>query len=145
MVSCTKLEVWGGVPFSPFSSSHYVFSTLHYLQPIERGSSNYYVFQKIALCEQRSHGTLSVWSIVLFRTKVYKARKQLAATDWNYHLHIPEQDVFGEVAVTRKYNQWSKNWNVKIVKQAKDYGYIFGCFWPKCFGYVWRIMKICRE
>ena len=46
------------------------------------------------------------WSIVLFRKKVYKARKQLAAIDWNYHLDIPEQeDVLGEVAVTRKYNQ----------------------------------------
>ena len=66
------------------------------------------------------------WSIVLFRKKVYKARKQLAAIDWNYHLDIPEQeDVLGEVAVTRKYNQRTKSWNVKIVKQAKDYGYIW--------------------
>ena len=57
---------------------------------------------------------------------MYKARKQLAAIDWNYHLHIPDQeDVFGEVVVTRKYNQRSKNWNLKIVKQAKDYGYIW--------------------
>ena len=62
--------------------------------------------------------------IVLFRKKVYKARKQLAAIDWNYHLDIPEQeDVLGEVAVTRKYNQRTKSWNVKIVKQAKDYIY----------------------
>ena len=42
------------------------------------------------------------------------------------HLDIPEQeDVLGEVAVTRKYNQQTKSWNVKIVKQAKDYGYIW--------------------
>ena len=66
------------------------------------------------------------WSIVLFRKKVYKARKQLAAIDWNYHLDIPEQeDVLGKVAVTRKYNQRTKSWNVKVVKQAKDYGYIW--------------------
>ena len=66
------------------------------------------------------------WSIVLFRKKVYKVRKQLAAIDWNYHLDIPEQeDVLGEVAVTQKYNQRTKSWNVKTVKQAKDYGYIW--------------------
>ena len=65
------------------------------------------------------------WSIVLFRKKVYKARKHLAAIDCNYHLDIPEQeDVLGKVAVTRKYNQRTKSWNVKIVKQANDYGYI---------------------
>ena len=51
--------------------------------------------------------------------KVYKARKQLAVINWNYHIHIPEQeDVFGEVPLTRKCNQRSKSWNVKIVKQA---------------------------
>ena len=61
-----------------------------------------------------------------FYEKVYKARKQLAAIDWNYHLDIPEQeDVMGEVAVTRKYNQGTKSWKVKIVKQAKDYGSIW--------------------
>ena len=27
--------------------------------------------------------------------------------------------------MTRKYNQRTKSWNVKIVKQAKDYGYIW--------------------
>ncbi|CAH3141810.1 unnamed protein product [Porites evermanni] len=63
---------------------------------------------------------------ISYTEKVYKARKQLAAIDWNYHLDIPEQeDVLGEVAVTRKYNQRTKSWNVKIVKQAKDYGYIW--------------------
>ena len=66
------------------------------------------------------------WSIVLFREKVNKARKQLAATDWNYHLDIPEkEDVLGEDTVTGKYNQRPKSWNAKIVKQAKDYGYIW--------------------
>ena len=50
----------------------------------------------------------------------------MAALDWNYHADVPDQeDVFGEVAVTRKYNQRTKTWNVKIVKQAKDYGYIW--------------------
>ncbi|XP_073248846.1 uncharacterized protein [Porites lutea] len=62
---------------------------------------------------------------ISYTKKVYKARKQLAAIDWNYHLDIPEQDVLGEVAVTRKYNQRTKSWNVKIVKQAKDYDYIW--------------------
>ncbi|CAH3027119.1 unnamed protein product, partial [Porites evermanni] len=57
---------------------------------------------------------------------ILQTRKQLAAIDWNYHLDIPEQeDVLGEVAVTQKYNQRTKSWNVKIVKQAKDYGYIW--------------------
>lgn len=64
--------------------------------------------------------------LLLYSKKVYKARKQLAALDWNYHADVPDQeDVFGEVAVTRKYNQRTKTWNVKIVKQAKDYGYIW--------------------
>ena len=60
------------------------------------------------------------------RKKVYKARKQLAVIDWNYRLIVKDKvDALGDVSVTRNYNQRTKTWNVKVIKEAKDYGYIW--------------------
>ena len=60
-----------------------------------------------------------------FSYKVYKARKQLAAIDWNFHLNQePATTKTGEEIVTRKYNQRTKEWDAKIVKVKKNYEYI---------------------
>lgn len=60
-----------------------------------------------------------------FSYKVYKARKQLAAIDWNFHLNQePATTKTGEQIVTRKYNQHIKEWDAKIVKVKKNYEYI---------------------
>lgn len=57
--------------------------------------------------------------------KAYKARKQLAAIDWNFHLNQPEATTkAGDAIVTRKYNQRTKEWNSKVVKVTKGYEYI---------------------
>lgn len=60
-----------------------------------------------------------------FSYKVYKARKQLAAIDWNFHLNQePATTKTGEQIVTRKYNQRTKEWDTKIVNVKKNYEYI---------------------
>lgn len=52
-----------------------------------------------------------------FSYKVYKARKQLAAIDWNFHVNFEAATTkTGDVIVTRKYNQRTKEWNSKVVK-----------------------------
>ena len=52
-----------------------------------------------------------------FSYRVYKARKQLAAIDWNYHLNQPAASTkAGGMIVTRRYNQRTKEWNSKVVK-----------------------------
>lgn len=57
--------------------------------------------------------------------KAYKARKQLAAIDWNFHLNLePATSKTGEVRITRKYNQRTKEWDSKVVKVKKKYEYI---------------------
>lgn len=59
---------------------------------------------------------------------MYKARKQLAAIDWNYHKDLPacqSNTCHGEVMVTRKYNQRTKSWDSKIIKKEKDYAYVY--------------------
>ena len=56
---------------------------------------------------------------------LHKARKQLAAIDWNYHKHLPQaRTSSGEDIVTRKYNPRTRQWDVKIVKVEKGYEYI---------------------
>ena len=61
----------------------------------------------------------------LFSYKVYKARKQLAAIDWNFHVNSEAATTkTGDVIVTRKYNQHTKEWNSKVVKVKKKYDYI---------------------
>ena len=61
-----------------------------------------------------------------FRFRAYKARKQLAAIDWNFHVKRGQAtSKSGEKQlVTRKYNQRTKEWNAKIVKEEKSYAYI---------------------
>ena len=49
----------------------------------------------------------------------YKARKQSPAIDWNYHVNNA-----GDVVVSRKYNQTTKEWNSKVVKVKKQHEYI---------------------
>ena len=57
--------------------------------------------------------------------KVYKARKQLVAIDWNFHVNLEAATTkTGDVIVTRKYNQRTKEWNSKVVKVKKKYKYI---------------------
>ena len=56
---------------------------------------------------------------------MYKARKQLAAIDWNFHVNLEAATTkTGDVIVTRKYNQRTKEWNSKVVKVKKKYEYI---------------------
>ena len=62
---------------------------------------------------------------LLLRFQVYKARRQLAAVDWNYHINRPlSVNQNGEARHTRKYNQRTKEWNTKVVKVSKDFNYI---------------------
>lgn len=62
---------------------------------------------------------------LLLRFQVYKARRQLAAVDWNYHINRPlSVNENGEARHTRKYNQRTKEWNTKVVKVSKDFNYI---------------------
>ena len=59
--------------------------------------------------------------------QVYKARKQLAAIDWNYHKDTPpcpSSKYEGESMVTRKFNQRTQKWDSKVIKKTKDYGYV---------------------
>ena len=62
---------------------------------------------------------------LLLGFQVYKARRQLAAVDWNYHINRPlSVNENGEARHTRKYNQRTKEWNTKVVKVSKDFNYI---------------------
>ena len=60
-----------------------------------------------------------------FSYRSYKARRQLTAIDWNFHLGLEQATTkSGEKMVTRKYNQKTRQWDVKIVKADKGYEYI---------------------
>ena len=67
-----------------------------------------------------------LYDVMLFsRYQVYKARRRLAAVDWNYHVNRPISVTDkGKVRHTRKYNQITKEWNTKVVKVSKDFQYI---------------------
>ena len=68
----------------------------------------------------------------------YKARKKLAAIDWNYHLNQAVATTkAGDMIVSRKYNQRTKEWNSRVVKVKKGYEYI-----PVLMA---RIMKLRKE
>ena len=42
---------------------------------------------------------------ILVRYPAYRARKKLAAIDWNYHANLPQAKTeSGEEIITRKYN-----------------------------------------
>ena len=48
------------------------------------------------------------------RYPAYKARKQLAAIDWNYHLNLPQaKTTSGDEVITRKYNNRTRQWGRK--------------------------------
>ena len=68
------------------------------------------------------------YNLTLFSTcsyRSYKARKQLAAIDWNFHLNqAVATNKAGDMIVSRKYNQRTKEWNSKIIKVKKEYDYI---------------------
>ena len=73
-----------------------------------------------------------------FSYRSYKAQKKLAPIDWNYHLNQAVATTkAGDVIVSRKYNQRTKEWNSKLVKVKKMYEYI-----PVLLA---RIMKMRRE
>ena len=58
--------------------------------------------------------------------KKLTARKQLPAIDWNYHIETKTAiNAYGETSVSRKYNQRTKTWNVRVLKESKDYQYIW--------------------
>lgn len=62
---------------------------------------------------------------VAFSYRAYRVRKYLAAIDWNYHLGLPTaKSKTGEQVVSRKYNQRTKQWDLKILKAEKGYEYI---------------------
>ena len=60
------------------------------------------------------------------RYRFYKARKQLAAIDWNYHRNRSAAvgSKGGKARYSRKYNQRTKEWNPRIIKVDKDFAYI---------------------
>ena len=51
--------------------------------------------------------------------QVYKARKLLAAIDWNFHAALKSTGRY-----SRKYNKRTKTWTVKTLKETKGYEYI---------------------
>lgn len=60
-----------------------------------------------------------------FRYSTYKARRQLTAIDWNFHINLPQAKTkSGEDIVTRKYNPRTRQWDCKVVKVKKGYDYI---------------------
>ena len=60
------------------------------------------------------------------RYRFYKARKQLAAIDWNYHRDRSAAvgSEGGEGRYSRKYIQRTKEWNTHIIKLDKYFAYI---------------------
>ena len=66
-----------------------------------------------------------LYNINFFRYPAYKARRQLTAIDWNFHLHLPQKKSnSGEGMVTRKYNPRTRQWDIKKVMCEKGYEYI---------------------
>lgn len=64
-------------------------------------------------------------NLLLFSYRGYKSRKYLSAIDWNFHVDLPPaNNESGDQIVSRKYNQRTKQWDIKIVKAAKGYEYI---------------------
>ena len=62
---------------------------------------------------------------IQFRYSAYKARRQLTAIDWNFHINLPQaKTASGGEIVTRKYNPRTRQWDSKAVKVEKGYEYI---------------------
>lgn len=82
-----------------------------------------YCRKQLCSCNIFENLTLHVFSTCSYRS--YKARKQLAAIDWNFHLNqAVATNKAGDMIVSRKYNQRTKEWNSRIVKVKKEYNYI---------------------
>jgi len=61
----------------------------------------------------------------LFSYRAYKARKYLAAIDWNFHLGLSSAtNKRGNEITPRKYNQRTQQWDLRTVKQNKGYEWI---------------------
>jgi hypothetical protein len=62
---------------------------------------------------------------IYFRHSAYKARRQLTAIDWNFHINLPQAKTksSGDI-VTRMYNPRTRQWDCKAVKVEKGYDYI---------------------
>ena len=57
--------------------------------------------------------------------RVYKARKQLAAIDWNFHANLPNaKSKSGVEMITRRYNRRTRQWDIKPIKVNTGYGYL---------------------
>ena len=64
-------------------------------------------------------------SYLCYSNKVHKACKQLAAIYWNFHMNLEAATTkAGEQIVTRKYNQRTNDWDVKIITVKKKFEYI---------------------
>lgn len=60
-----------------------------------------------------------------FSYRAYRVRKYPTAIDWNFHLSLPTaKSKTGEQVVSRKYNQHTKQWDLKILKAEKGYEYV---------------------
>ena len=56
---------------------------------------------------------------------MYKARKQLAAIDWNFHANLPNaKSKSGVEMITRRYNRRTRQWDIKPIKVNKGYDYL---------------------
>lgn len=65
------------------------------------------------------------FKLEIFRYPAYKARRQLTAIDWNFHLGLPQKkSKSGEGMVTRKYNPRTRQWDIKKFMCEKGYEYI---------------------
>lgn len=64
--------------------------------------------------------------LLVHRFDSFRARKKLAAIDWNAHRDRGQarNKSTGEQIVTRKYNPRTKMWVIKKVMFQKEYGYI---------------------
>ena len=72
------------------------------------------------------YNNIIIFIMYCVRYRFYKARKQLAAIDWNYHCDRPAAvgAKGGEARYSRKYNQRTKEWNTRVIKVDKDFAYI---------------------
>ena len=63
--------------------------------------------------------------IIYLVTVLYKAKKQLTAIDWNFHINLSTATSrSGNEIRTRKYNPRTREWDIKVIKVDKGYEYI---------------------
>ncbi|XP_060600559.1 uncharacterized protein LOC132753993 [Ruditapes philippinarum] len=89
-------------------------------------------FDKFVTCQTTSELESFNNHILMYAPKrnafsylVYRCRCQLAAIDYNKHLHRQQKtDKEGKPRWKRVYSKASKNWSVQPIKESKDYLYI---------------------